>query len=188
MKPTALDSTVKIVQKVAEQSPGTIWLLVEAHNFLSKWIACRDTQKISRKHSLHIEDLNHQNTDHSPFNPSVCNWNNFPNSNGRTRNWLLFKSSSLLETMKQMLTNNTPISCVLDAWRKNLLNKIFWPMYFSSDLWWLNRDFLEQLTLFLQHLLIFANVSYYKYNYLYLVHFTSNNTFDFKNVLENCWN
>lgn len=37
---------------------------------------------------------------HSPFNPSVCNWNSFPNSNGRTRNWLLFKSSSLLRRGK----------------------------------------------------------------------------------------
>lgn len=47
MTPTALDSTSKIVQKVVQQLPGTIWLLVESHNFLSEWIACRDTHKQS---------------------------------------------------------------------------------------------------------------------------------------------
>lgn len=45
MTPTALDSTSEIVQKVVQQSAGAIWLLIQAHNFLTEWIACRDKCK-----------------------------------------------------------------------------------------------------------------------------------------------
>lgn len=44
-KPTAFNSTGKIVHKVVQQSAGAIWFLVEAHEVLCKWISCRRGQK-----------------------------------------------------------------------------------------------------------------------------------------------
>lgn len=125
---TALDSHSQIVQQVVEQSPRAIRFLVEAHNFLCKWVSwwrkitvgwIIQDNAISR-----LEWLEKSSVSHSPFNPSVCNWKSFPNSNGRTRNWLLFKSSSLWTTKGELnhqpsweralfpFENNLPFRCL----------------------------------------------------------------------------
>lgn len=44
-KPTAFNSTGKIVQKVVQESTGAIWFLVQTHEILCKWISCGDNNQ-----------------------------------------------------------------------------------------------------------------------------------------------
>lgn len=62
----------------------------------------------------------------SPFKPKVCNWNNFPSSKGRTRNWLLFKSSSLRKTIEWITKYPQMHSSWFTRWTRRVISISSW--------------------------------------------------------------